>query len=377
MAEGRPGLGARVKAAVAELRERAPVLDHVIRMLQHYSAANGSIKAGGVTYFAFLSFFPLLALAFFVVGYVARIWPAAEDNLVLGIQQVLPGLVGTGSGQISLGAIRDNAGTAGLIGLAGVLYAGLGWLSALRNALLSMFDRPADARPNFLVGKARDLVTLAVLGLVMLLSVSVSTLVSGFSEQVLGWLGLTTGSSWLLLLLSLLIGVASSTLLFFGLFMLLARPRLPRRSVLSGALLGGVAFEALKWASSYLLRATREQPAAQAFGIALVLLVWMYYFSRVVMYAAAWAYTTTAARAERAERLSGESADSRALRERVEAARAGVLPTGPAPGPPRSARVRAALTTYAVGAASGVAAIAWWRHRVVAGRGGGDAEPGQ
>ena len=35
-----------------------------------------------MTYFAFLSFFPILALAFFVVGSVAAVFPDAQDNLV-------------------------------------------------------------------------------------------------------------------------------------------------------------------------------------------------------------------------------------------------------------------------------------------------------
>jgi membrane protein len=43
----------------------------------------------------------------------------------------------------------------------------------------------------------------------------------------------------------------------------------------------------------------KGQPAFQAFGIALILLVWINYFSQVVMYAASWAHTTRAARAAR------------------------------------------------------------------------------
>ena len=50
-------------------------------------------------------------------------------------------------------------------------------------------------------------------------------------------------------------------------------------------------FELLKQASTWLLGATAQQPAFQAFGIALILLVWIYYFSRVLMYAASWAAT--------------------------------------------------------------------------------------
>ena len=44
-------------------------------MVQHYGAVNGNAQAGAVTYFGFLSFFPILALGFFVIGLVAQLYP--------------------------------------------------------------------------------------------------------------------------------------------------------------------------------------------------------------------------------------------------------------------------------------------------------------
>ena len=67
----------------------------------------------------------------------------------------------------------------------------------------------------------------------------------------------------------------------------------------SGALLGAVGFEILKQVSGLLIRATQNQPAFQVFGLALILLVWINYFSRVVLYAAAWAWTHPLAREQR------------------------------------------------------------------------------
>ena len=225
----------RAKSLAATARERIPGLAHAMRMQQRITAVNGSIQAGGVTYFAFLSFFPILALAFFAVGYIARVWPDAQDNLVTVLDDALPGLIGSGSGQISLQTIQDNATTVGLIGLAGVTYAGLGWLSALRTALMTVFDRPQDDRPNFVLGKARDLLTLVLLGLALLVSVSLSSLVAGFSENLLVWLHWPGSSTRVLTLVSVLLGVAVSTGLFLALFLLLANPRLPTRALAAGA----------------------------------------------------------------------------------------------------------------------------------------------
>ena len=93
--------------------------------------------------------------------------------------------------------------------------------------------------------------------------------------------------------------------LFFAFFRLLARPgRRRTRSLWSGALLGAVGFEVLKQLSCLLLASTEGSPAFQAFGIALILLVWINYTSRVVLYAAAWAHTTAEAREIRERRRS-------------------------------------------------------------------------
>src|SRR4029078_4220879 len=81
--------------------------------------------------------------------------------------------------------------------------------------------------------------------------------------------------------------------------LLVTESGVPRSALLRGALLGAVGFEVLKLAANLLLAQTRGQPACQAFGVALILLVWINYFSRLVMYAAAWAYTSPVALARR------------------------------------------------------------------------------
>jgi membrane protein len=310
----------RARGLLGRARERSPLVDHVVRMQAHYGRVNGSAQAGAVTYFAFLSFFPILALAFFVVGYIARVDAAAQDNLVTAIQQVLPGIVSNdpnATGTITIGSIEHAANTVGLIGLVGVVYAGLGWLSGMRTALEVVFEMPRSEYPNFVIGKLRDLVTLVVIGFTLVLSVGVTGAVVGYSDKLVDWFGMGPQLTWLVGLLGVAVGVAANVLLFYAIFRLLARPVTPRRALWQGALLGALGFEALKLASSYLLETTQRQPAFQAFGIALVLLVWINYFSRVVMYAAAWAHTSRPARAARDAVRTPTPPETLALRARV------------------------------------------------------------
>ena len=294
-----PSLTERATARVEEVRQRRPFVDHLVRMVAHYGDVKGNLQAGAATYFAFLSFFPILALAFFVVGWVAQVYPDAKADLISAIDGILPGLIGDGEGQLSLTTIEDSAGAVGLIGALGVLYTGLGWLSGMREALLVMFQTPGKQQPGFVVGKMRDLLSLAVIGVVLVVSVTVSGVVTAYSREVLDWIGVGAELAPLLVLLTVLIGLAANMLLFFTVFRLLADPGVPTRSLWSGALLGAFGFEVLKQLSSLLLSATKSSPGVQAVGVALILLVWINYTQRLVMYAAAWAYTSREARAAR------------------------------------------------------------------------------
>ncbi len=294
-----PAFVDRIKARVHEVREDRPAVDHVLRMQAHYGGTKAGQQAGAVTYFGFLSVFPVLALAFFVVGYVAEVYPDAQDTLVDAIKSMFPGLIGSGPNKLNITDIQDSAATAGILGLVGVLYSGLGWLSALRDALITVFELPDREQPSFVMGKLRDLITLAIIGAVLLFAVAFTGLVSGFSSDLLGWLHLSSTLGWLVQLVTIGLGLLANAVLFFAMFRLLAAPDLPLRAMWSGALLGAVGFEILKQVSNLLIRSTQGNPAFQVFGLALILIVWINYFSRVILYAASWAWTHPLAREQR------------------------------------------------------------------------------
>jgi len=290
-------------AALARLRERYSWLDHVVRMVQHYGAVNGNAQAGAVTFFGFLSFFPILALGFFAVGLLARLYPDIQDQMAREINVLLPGVLGDGEGQIRLETIQDYSGTVGVVGLVTVVYSGLGWLSGMRQALEVMFVVPRQEQANFVLGKLRDLGTLVLIGLTLLVSVALSSAVTGFSGLILDGVGIDPDALLPTIALGILghaLAIVASAVLLMTMFqLLLVDSHVPRRSLVRGAVLGAVGFEVLKLAANLLLAQTKGSPAFQAFGVALILLVWINYFSRLVMYSAAWAYTSSLAHERR------------------------------------------------------------------------------
>ena len=95
---------------------------------------------------------------------------------------------------------------------------------------------------------------------------TVSGFVSTYSREVLDWIGVGAELAPLLVLVTVVIGLAANMVLFFTLFRLLADPAVPARSLWSGALLGALGFEVLKRLSSLLLAATKSSRASRRSG---------------------------------------------------------------------------------------------------------------
>ena len=343
-----------VKQRVSVLRERRPVVDHLVRAVEHYGQVNGSALAAAVTYFAFLSFFPILALAFAIFGQVTKVYEDAQDTLVDAANSVLPASSAARAGSRSTPCrppLRGSSASASC----STLYSGLGWLSGMRSALMAIFEEPEREQPSFLFGKLRDVLALMALGTILVASVAVSGVATKVLTPITEWLDLGVVAEGFFWVLALCLGLAANTLLYFAFFRLLAQPDIPSRSLLSGALLGAVLFELLKQLSTFLLKATANSDAFQAFGIALILLVWINYFSRVVVLSAAWAHTSPEARAIRdASRVADQMPEG--PRIDLAAAAPGVRPASPSPASSPQA-------AFAAGAAAMLGLVALLRRR--------------
>ena len=272
------------------LRRRRPGVDHLVRAYERYADRNGNQLAGAVTYFAFLSFFPLLALAFAAVGFVlATLQIELGGQLDRALDDVLPGL----SEQLPIDQIADARVGAGLFGLVGLLYAGLNSVSALREALHSIWLKNPKEGPNPFLAKGADLLVMIGLGLALLLSVSVTGVAQAATRWLLSLVGLDGSivANIALRLLALAIAIGANALIFMLVFALLSGSGRPARTMWRGALLGAVGFEVLKAAAALLLTGTLSNPLYASFAVLVGLLVWINLVMRLVMFSAAWTAT--------------------------------------------------------------------------------------
>ena len=296
---------AALKARVLALRADKPWVDHVFRTYATYTAARGNQLAGAVTYFAFLSFFPLLALSFSALGWVVVVWPEAQEQVQEFLEENLPGLIGGEKGQLDPTSIAEAKAGVGIAGLAGLLYAGLGWLDALREALRQIYGLEPGGT-NIVVRKLLDIGLLAMLGTGLLVTLASSSLATALTRQLLDLVGLADQALAAAALRVLAVGlsVLGDMLLLALVFSRLPGHRLPWRFVRSGALLGAVLLAALKLLGTYLIARTTSNAVYGAFAVIVGLLVWLNLIGRVVLLSSAW--TVTAAQPLVAPTLADE-----------------------------------------------------------------------
>src|SRR5512144_2564533 len=262
------GLQGRAGAAAGSVRRRVPALDHLVRAYTRYVADTGDRLAAGVTYFGFLSFFPLVVLAVSVLGFVLADNDAAIREVQRQLEAFAPGL----AHQLPIPEIVAARQGLGVLGLAGLLYAGLGWVDALREAIRTVWHHNVKAG-NFVVRKLLDVTILAGLGLTLAASVAASGLVTSATTWLLGLVGL--------------VDVA----VFVYLFIRLPRLTIPWRRVVKGAVFAAVGFEVLKYAGAFYVQNTTRNPVYGTFAVVVGLLIWITPVSRFLLFAAAWTVT--------------------------------------------------------------------------------------
>lgn len=263
----------------------------VWRAWQRYSAARGNLLAGGVTYFAFFSIFPAVALAFTVFGLVLRDQPELLAEVHAAIEQQLPGFVQTEDNPDGLIPVNIPSGAtlsiSAAIGVAGILWAGLGWLGALRDGIRTIFG--AEGAPgNFVLAKLRDLLVLASIGVGIVLAAVTNTVTSAVAGTLAEAVGLGD-QTWIITWAGLLVSFLANGLLVALMLRVLSGVDLPWAGTRNGALFGGVAMTLLQTFSARLLAGTMGNKLFASIALVVGLLAFLNFVSRAMLLSAAWA----------------------------------------------------------------------------------------
>ena len=246
---------------------------------RHYQDARGDFYAAAITYFTVFAMWPLLMVGFAAVGFVLAGRPALLAEIDARVKSAVSGDLGPQLISLMDAAI-DSRTSVGVTGLAVGLWAGLGWMSNLREALSDMWAQ-SDSGGAFISTKLSDLAALVSTFLASLVTIGLTAVATSAVLPIPA--GLRVGS---------VVGsVAVSWLLFTWMMARLPRQRLPMRRCAQAGLLAAVGFEVLKQLASVYLKTVLQGPAGATFGPVLGLMVFAYMTARLVLFATAWAAT--------------------------------------------------------------------------------------
>ncbi len=275
-------------AVLAAARARRPLLDHLVRTVQRYQADAGDRLASSVTFYWFLSLFPILLIAVYVVR--LSLGDGAGDQVTSGLSPYLGMATSASVGDV----VQTSAGKAGLIGLVGTLLSGLGWINALRTSIRLLWHQSTDVG-NLVVTKVRDVAALVGLFAVIAASVVVSGAATAATTSVLGFLDLseTTGARVLTIGLSYALGFLVDVGIFLYLFVRFSQVRGPLAQLVRGAVFGAVGFELIKSIGAFYIGRTTSKGEATygTFAVVVGLLLFLNLVSRLILLTAAFVVT--------------------------------------------------------------------------------------
>lgn len=278
----------------AKVEKKSPAAGHVLRMNDRFGAQGGNQMAAGITYFSVLALFPLLMLVFAGLGFFLNARPDLMDDIQNQITNSLDGDLGDMVNELVETAIDQRGAVAG-IGLLTTLWSGLGWMNNLRVGVSAMWKVDANEGGNFVTKKLADLVGLIVLIVLFLVATSVTAVgLSSWTSTAMDRLGIGDfpGSRAVVWLVGFLVSVLASFLVMLWVNMYMPRTKVPAKSGLKGALLGGVIFAILQQFAGLVISSATGSPAGAIFGPIITLMVMLYLVWRVVLYVAAWTATT-------------------------------------------------------------------------------------
>jgi uncharacterized BrkB/YihY/UPF0761 family membrane protein len=240
---------------------RAPAF--VVGVIKKYGDDRGGHLAALITYYGFLSLFPLLLVLVTVLGFLLHDNPSLRRDLLDSALADFP-VIGPQLRK-NVGALGGN-GLALAIGLLGLVWGSLGVAQVAQHAMAQVWNIAVARRPSFFPRLARSVLILGVLAL----AIGGTTAVAAVATLVPSSIVVTAVSTALL--------VAVNVGLYWLAFRVLT-PKEVASSDLWPALqaLGG-------WLVARQLRHTGELYGT--FGVVLGLLFFLYLAAQIVVYAA-------------------------------------------------------------------------------------------
>ena len=268
----------------AWLRGMAPTVAPFVRAAELWSEAGGMRMSAAMSFYGILSLAPLLLLLVGVLGW----WmdrAVLEKGLLTQLGAII-GQQGTAVLQAALTSAKEPSEgiTATVVGFVVLLFGATGVFGELQGAFerLWMHGRGAPPKQTWrhTAGlRLRGVGYILIFGFLLLVSLVFSTLLSLFS----GWAGDRLPLETLLRVLNEVATFAICMALFVGLMRMSSGPRPRTRYLLVGGFAGAILFTLGRQVLTLYLASAAVVSAYGAAGSLIVLLMWIYFSSAVLL----------------------------------------------------------------------------------------------
>ena len=257
-------------------QRRHPWAGLPLAVLYKFIDDQGTYQAALLTYYGFVSLFPLLLLAVTVLGFVLSGNPEAQQAVLDSALRNVPVL----GDQIGGNVHSLHGSVAALVfGIVVTLYGALGVTQSVFMTMDQMWAVPVAERSGMPVTYGRGLLVLLALGSGVLLTTALSAAATAAGGA------LPAGLTILTRIVTTVVAVAINTGLLLVGFRLLTSKHLAFRQLWPGALAAAVGWQILQAVGTYLVKHELQGASASygVFGIVLGLLTWIYLSALVVL----------------------------------------------------------------------------------------------
>lgn len=266
-----PDFGALVRRVDAlQQRFRPPAFAFAVT--KKFGDDRGGALAAELTYYGFLSIFPSLLILVTVLGFIGN--RDVSDSVIGSTLAQFP-VFGEQIGK-NVSHPLPGSGFGLVVGFVILLYGVLGSTQAAQHTMAQVWNVPTVARPGFFPRLVRGLLFIGTLGLGMVITALLSSIVTVDDQALLARA------------LSLVSAVVLNIGLFFVAFRVLTPKGVAPRALVPGAIVGGVGYSILLGIGTALIQhqLQHSQAVYGQFALVLGLMAWLAFVAQLTVYAA-------------------------------------------------------------------------------------------
>lgn len=255
------------------------IASYIKEIWKEYHRDNGSLIAAAISFYNFLSLFPLLLFSIGILGMIIGSPQRAEDILLRFTGGFLAGPETT----LMIRQVIHGSNAATGIGLVVLLWSGTTAVVVINQAINMTWC--ISSRRSFLKQRAVALLVLIVAGLLVAISIIMTAEIHRFQSS--GYLHRLT---WFWNMLGYMIPLLVSILTFTFIYEVLPWPFVRIKAAFMGGLFSGVLFEVAKHAFTwYVIHFASYNKVYGSLGGVILLLVWINYSAVITIFGAEFA----------------------------------------------------------------------------------------